>query len=256
MPLQNADHDATPSNCKICGCSDRKLVKSHIYPEAFYRRSGDRSTPIVEIDGQNLHRHQSAIYDRFLCGDCEDLFDTWDDHAARFARQLDCGKRIFAPDAKPFGYTYQGIADPHKLRMFALSVLLRAHLSRHRFFTGTNVGRFQSALTSAVRFNNSSAIADFPVFLIRPKGPLADAGVPPERLRIGGINGYLLMPPRLHLFVKVDRRPLDAYWEEVVLDEARPVTVVERSSSMQEIADAVKVVRPHHSRVERIFKRK
>ena len=71
------------AQCRLCA-EDRKLVKAHVIPEAFFRvlRAGGE-TPILISNVANTYPKRSPIgvYDQnILCEDCETMFSQVDDY--------------------------------------------------------------------------------------------------------------------------------------------------------------------------------
>ena len=74
-------------NCKGCG-EDKKLIKAHIIPEAFFMglRFGNDEVPLIISGKSGEHPKRSPIgeYDKnILCHDCEGVFQKLDDYGAR-----------------------------------------------------------------------------------------------------------------------------------------------------------------------------
>ena len=73
--------------CKMC-LQNKEGVDSHIIPASFYRFIKDGSNEPLEVrpleEGKYKKRSHTGIYDRtILCGDCEKLFQDYDDYAQK-----------------------------------------------------------------------------------------------------------------------------------------------------------------------------
>ncbi|MBL4712219.1 MAG: hypothetical protein JKX75_06935 [Gammaproteobacteria bacterium] len=70
---------------KCRGCDkDKKLVKSHIIPESFFRGlRGEKESAKILSNRKDFHPKRSpiGIYDtEILCQDCEEIFQNYDDY--------------------------------------------------------------------------------------------------------------------------------------------------------------------------------
>ncbi len=70
-------------SCKGCG-EDKKLVRSHVIPEAFFRGLRDGNTAprmLTNIEGKYPKKAPIGVYDQtILCADCENVFQLYDDY--------------------------------------------------------------------------------------------------------------------------------------------------------------------------------
>jgi len=72
-------------SCALC-LEDKKLCKSHIYPEFLYERiyDDDHTYRIVSTsENERVRRRPKGIYEKLLCRDCETLLSTWETHASQ-----------------------------------------------------------------------------------------------------------------------------------------------------------------------------
>ncbi len=119
--------------CRFCG-EERKLIKAHIIPRSFYRIDPTDRQPsrlVTNVEGRYTQKIRSGIYDSSLvCEECEHRFGPLDDYANelllkswdKFEKIADCGQCIAYRFPK-FDYCL--------LKLFFISVLWRAHASRH-----------------------------------------------------------------------------------------------------------------------------
>jgi hypothetical protein len=72
--------------CRMCS-NDRKLIRAHVIPEAFFRvqrADGEPTFLITNTVGQYPKRAPIGVYDEgILCGDCENSFQAIDDYGIK-----------------------------------------------------------------------------------------------------------------------------------------------------------------------------
>ena len=99
--------------CKMC-LKDKKLINAHIIPESFWRymKPDERPFEIRSSNkGEYKERSHIGIYDKtILCGNCEQLFQIYDDYA-QFILLPDPKKEdyISGPSGKIEGYKIENI---------------------------------------------------------------------------------------------------------------------------------------------------
>lgn len=143
--------------CRLC-FRDRKLVKSHIVPEAFWRDLRDEveGAPwlISGADGVYAQRSHSGVYDQgILCDECEPRFGDLDEYGIRVL--LQDFDRLFSPvidtvfPARVAGYESTSV-DQDRLLRFFVSVLWRASVSTQPFYSNVVLGDLEAASTSVL----------------------------------------------------------------------------------------------------------
>jgi hypothetical protein len=73
---------------RCCFCEqERKLIRAHIIPEAFFRANRDESNELYILSSRSkdfARRARVGEYDEdLLCAECEQKFQDYDDYAAR-----------------------------------------------------------------------------------------------------------------------------------------------------------------------------
>lgn len=119
-------HSESAMNCRYCG-EDRKLIKAHAVPEAFFRvlRDGGE-TPIIVTNtlGKYTNRSPIGVYvAEILCESCEKGFGSVDDYGARILIQnshKDFMRKMHEREIIAFE---SDDIDQQKIRIFTLSIL-------------------------------------------------------------------------------------------------------------------------------------
>ncbi len=200
--------------CKFC-LKDKKLIDAHIIPRCFFEAMRDQkdNRPFQLLSNtQNEHSHKLWIgsYDKnILCEDCEKVFQKYDDYACKILlSNVNNSDYILNPNGNKIGYKLENV-DYEKLKLFFLSVLWRASVSKRKEFQKVNVNRaFEDCLKIMIENFNPGSTNNFLVVIRRfidnlGKNFLMD----PYKLRIDGINFYrFYLGAGYEFHIKVDKR--------------------------------------------------
>jgi len=151
--------------CRLCGNNRELLKRSHIISDFMYEPAYDAKhrllvfNPAQEVQRKGqLRRPPSAPYDsNILCLDCDTkTLRNYETYAAK----LFFGKNLppsVAPNVQNykdpkngFGETYVSNIDYASLKLFMLSLLWRAHISEHSFFTEVSLGPWEQKIRIAL----------------------------------------------------------------------------------------------------------
>ena len=221
--------------CKLCG-SNAPLVKSHIIPTSFlfpFDQQPVADPPDGETSGtyrimgdiESMHpsRAPTGIYDRFLCCDCENLFDPWDDYAFKLLcerrgerKRIERENRLIAELYESFEYV--------KLKLFFMSLLFRAALSDGLFWQHIRLGPHESRLRDLVKRADPGEQNDFPVCLARfSNSDQTPIFLPPFRTRFQGVSFYRFYLGIVIAHIKVDRQRISAPMNLAVMSDGNPL---------------------------------
>jgi hypothetical protein len=170
---------ATPVNgsCRLC-LQEKKLVKAHIIPEHFYTNLYNEKGQYVEVHvnkdkSERTKKRLKGIWDNtILCGDCDNtILGKLDDYAAKIFwgyrnQQLNI-KEFQRPDQPLVQWrTAYGI-DTARIKLFFLSVLWRAHISKNVFFKDVDLETEDcDKIRSMIMENNPGTRDDYPILLL------------------------------------------------------------------------------------------
>lgn len=197
-------------NCRLCQQSNKKLIRTHVIPEGFFRQLRDeKRAPEIHtnIVGQYPKRSPIGVYDpEILCEECEAVFGDWDN----YAQQIFLGEHQEPEYLRHHG---QPIAiqvlsyDYSALKLFFISLLWRASVSRHSFYGRIRTGRFESMLRDLILRREPGSPDDFAVSLAKFEHPLGRTILDPHPERWSGVN-YVRFYLGGHVaYIKVDKRP-------------------------------------------------
>jgi len=243
--------------CRLCLQKVPSLVKSHIYPRALNHAPGTSGAPLaIVMQTGDVKKSQAGIYEAFLCQRCESIFSEPERHFISFVRDLDAGEPIVDAQGRMIARKYtQRQADPRSLRLYANSLLLRAHLSTHEFFRSTDLGSHYERLKSFVVRNEIGDDDDFSLLLFRYTGLVGRPARSPQRIKIGDANAMILSPPGLRLYIKVDKRPLRGELREAMVKAGQELLVVHQETTRENFAQAFALTEPVRDNISRILAR-
>lgn len=215
--------------CQFCNQSFPKLVKSHIIPRSFYKTLRDESKPYsiyLEAGKEKNHEkyYQSGIHDaEIVCEACEKLFNPFDTHGYQVLKKTLKTKKIYHDgDGYPCAYFIEN-ADYTKLKLFVLSMLWRAHVSSHKFFSHVNLGKHANILRSYIADGVATKPNEYGViFFHYTEQDYSEILIPPWKHKIEGVNVYRFYLPNLVILIKVDQRPIPMPFRRMLLQEQPP----------------------------------
>lgn len=222
--------------CALCGL-DRKLIKAHAIPEAFFRElrtGGEIPLLISGVQGHFPKKAPIGVYDEgILCEVCEPRFGAIDDYGVNvFLKDFHSDFQPISQGDQTAGFE-SAIADPTRLLQFLVSVLWRASTSMHPFYSKVDLGRHEPLARLAVNTLGFKLSDVFDAVLSRWKDKSEDipttAILDPRREKWSGINAYRLYLGETVAYVKVDARPFPDRMRAISLRSAPPVRVVART---------------------------
>ncbi|MGR6859971.1 hypothetical protein ACU5EH_06265 [Aliivibrio salmonicida] len=206
--------------CKGCN-QDKKLIKAHIIPESFFikMKSSDKQLKIItDISGVYPKKSPIGVYDKnILCRDCEDRFQKIDDYGYNVLI-ADIDKQIPYPDkGEIIGYKLNGI-DNSKLKLFFISILWRASISKEVFYSKVNLGDLEKKAQDLIWQQFSGEPDDFSFVLARFDGG-AEASktmLDPHPEQWFNVNYYRFYFYGYVLYIKSDPSETPLTWKDFI----------------------------------------
>lgn len=217
MGQTDVNRPSTTGLCELCG-KQRHLVDSHIIPKSFYDLPKEGDVLRIHSSKPDLHprRAPKGIYNQILCEECEARLAPWDDYAFRFlsvdpstleAHQADNDTWI---EVRP-SVNYE------KLKLFAISVLWRAHVSQHETFRTIQLGPYAEKAKKLIEASDPGVERDFATFFLSFDETYAPHMLGPQRISVGPVNFYKFHLARHVMYVKVDSRSVPWGLDELEL---------------------------------------
>lgn len=225
--------------CKRCGKLD-KLVKSHVIPEAFFRKlREEKEIPMLVSGtyGELEKRAPVGVYDsELLCKTCEAELSGIDSFGIDvFLKQYEKHFQPFIQHGKTVGFESTSV-DKARLLQFLIAVLWRASASGEPVYKHVDLGPHETA-AQEIAFSSTmpSSFGVFDALLSRWRDeenlslsayPLLD----PRRERwVGGINAYRVYFGEIVAYIKVDSRAFQPPFNSISLLGSPTVKVVSRN---------------------------
>lgn len=206
--------------CKLC-LQNKKLIKAHIIPEGFFRplRSGNLAPEIhTNTPGSYPKRTQVGAYDSsILCSECDQKMAPWDGCAQEvLIHRFSVARRI-----ENFDY--------RRLKLFFVSLLWRASVSRLPFYKRISLGPFEDRLRTMILAGEPGGSEDFAVILARFEDPEITAILDPHPEKFESISFCRFYLTGFVAYIKVDQRPAPSLLADFRLRENAPLIVLARS---------------------------
>lgn len=195
--------------CQGCGL-DKDLIKAHAIPESFFvKMRTEHGAPKLMTDVKGVYPKKALIgvYDnQILCRECEDRFQVVDDYGQKLLLQSESEHEELKVGGKVHGFRVKD-AEYEKLKLFLISVLWRASLSNHFFYSRVNLGPYQQKAKDLIWANDPGAQTDFPFVIAKfTDASIGKTMLDPHPERWAGVNYYRLYMYGYVMYIKVDKR--------------------------------------------------
>ena len=216
--------------CKLT-FKEGKGIKAHIIPKSFYTIDYTDKIPLKIISsnrGTYPQRSQMGIYDsNIVTKDGETILQLLDDYACDLLiKNISSAKAIFDNEALQIDkYDY------HKLKLFFLSVLWRASVSRNQFFKKVSLGIHEDIIRKALLTHDAGNSDFYSVILsIFDKPVNIVPTLSPEKSRFDGKNCYKLYLSNFSALVKVDsNRQFEEPLRSFCMENGKPLYILTRN---------------------------
>lgn len=158
------------AECRFCG-QQRPLSKSHIVPEWAYRPLYDEDSRAIAISSEHgkSEKVQSGLKEHMLCADCEQIFNkNFDQPFHRFWGS----PRRFSSSLTPFKAININNIPFEISKRFLLSVLWRAHVSKHPSLSEIDLGPHAGTIKTILCAELSEVTSDdYPIYCYALREP-------------------------------------------------------------------------------------
>lgn len=206
----------------ICrGCEkEKKLIKAHIIPESFFRGlRGGEIAPQIHSTTEGVHPKRSpiGIYDKeILCHECEQKFQELDDYGNHVLIEREADLEPLTRGSKIAGYRIRSINND-KLKLFFLSILWRASISNHYFFSKVALNRLENSLKNLIWNSDPGGPHDFSFVLAKFEGDgIGRTILDPHQERWFGIRYYRFYLYGYVLYIKADSQKTPSKWAKFI----------------------------------------
>jgi len=176
--------------CKLC-LKNKPLCNSHIIPEFFYKMMYDekgRMLKLSTVEGERNLYKQKGIYEKLLCKACEQLINKFEKHVKEvFYDNMEYYKTDNNNEIKIVNIDY------NKFKLFQLSLLWRASISKDAFFENVNLGPHENKIRLMLLNEKPGDIHEYGCIIVglsTQEFGSFDAIMKPEQGRIEGHRTY------------------------------------------------------------------
>lgn len=217
--------------CKLTGILG-KPVKAHIIPESFYLiRPGHAGKMKLASSATGAHPKKCPIgvYDlTILTAEGEGKFSSWDDYAYKLLVERFSSARAICRDGTTYAYLYSE-CDYAVLKLFFISILWRAGVSGHPFFSKVKLGPHENRLRRAILNSDPGDAHFYSVALVVFDNAMdIPKMVDPFQTKLNGVNFYCFHLGNFVAYIKTDKRPTPRPYSDIQLSPSRPLLVVQR----------------------------
>jgi hypothetical protein len=230
--------------CQYCG-KEKKLIKAHVIPAAFFRRLNDDSvTPRLLTIEDHPKRSPVGVYDcNILCEECETQFGDWDNYGQELlgkepknALPIIVGDQIAGYEVKEYKYDF--------LKLFFISVLWRASVSEHPFYTRVKLGPYEALAKELIEQRNPGSVDDFSVTLAKFDHPLGEPLLNPHAEKWEGVNYQRFYLGGYVAYIKTDKRKAPKPHSDFFMRADKPLQIIRRDlEQSKELPLMQKIVR-------------
>ena len=238
--------------CRFC-TKARKLVKSHIVPQALHKEIQADNGPMQIYEESHPWgvRSPTGAYGRFLCRDCEKRVGQDDEYGIQFVRKYGDGST-----GEPWLGSFENGFVAHvcytRFKLWVLSMLWRADACDHGMYKRVNLGeKWRKRLTDSLRARDPSDADYFAVtatlFYGRDDEENYGQAVmfDPHPENCAGVNRYrFYVYGGFTFFIKVDQRKQLEKLAALTLKQGKPLAVPRRKFSPGERSQSAKILGP------------
>jgi hypothetical protein len=214
--------------CRCCG-KEKKLIKAHIIPAAFFRRLDDGSGPLrLLTTEEHPKRSPVGVYDcNILCEECESQFGDWDNYGQELlgrepknALPIMVGDQLAGYEVREYKYDF--------LKLFFISVLWRASVSEHPFYTRVKLGPYEALAKELIEQRNPGLENDFSVTLAKFDHPLGKSMLNPHPEQWEGVDYQRFYLGGYVAYIKTDERRVPKLHSDFFMRADQPLQIIRR----------------------------
>lgn len=176
--------------CALC-LEDKKLCKSHIYPEFLYDNiyDDDHTYRIISTsETKRVQRRPKGIYEKLLCRDCETLLSQWETHASQV---LFGGVELEVVD-KNGQFIASGV-DYSQFKLFQISLIWRTAVASRKEVPKIDLGPHQERMRKMLLKQNPGPPHQYGcmMFFVPDQTEMLSGGLfPPDQFKLDGHHCY------------------------------------------------------------------
>lgn len=200
-------------------------------PEGFFRplqadkKAAEMHTNNVEVYPKRV---PIGIYDKnILCSECDGKFSPCENHAQKVLLHNFSEELALYHNNQKACYMLHDF-DYHLLKMFFISLLWRASISREEFYHRISVGPYEKNLKEMILRDDPGSPDMFAVTIAKFSDPEFIVMMDPHPDRFDGINYCRFYLTGFVVYIKVDKRPVPSLMKDLYIKPNKPIPVVLR----------------------------
>ena len=225
-------------SCRLCG-RDEPLVQSHIVPRAFFEIGRKQDLKLVSnVAGQYPKKSPIGVYDHIMCDSCEKSFSDYDAYAAKtLIQDLSTYRKVMFQ-----GRLLALVADKidyQLLKLFSISLLWRASVSRHGFYKRVQIGPLEEKARGMLLSRHPGTENEFASWWSVFDMNWSPAIMDPFRERWSGVTAYRFYLGRVLAYIKADGRSVPSDFREIAIGPRKGLVMVARDFEKSKDRDAI-----------------
>ena len=216
--------------CRFCG-DNKKLIKAHVIPEAFFRRLRDGKYPPKLLSNKENEYPKKApigVYDaKILCEHCERQFSDWDNYAQDLLGEEPKNSSPIIEGNQLGGYEIKNYRYD-SLKLFFISLLWRASVSVHSFYAHISLGRYEAVAKHLIEHQDPGSEDDFSVTLAKFDHLLGETILDPCRKKWDGVNYYRFYLGSYVAYIKTDKQKAPEPLSSFIMRPSEPLIIISR----------------------------
>ena len=230
-------------NCALCH-RPAELQRSHIIPEFLFRALYDekhRFHVISTAEAEKNKYQQKGPREPLLCAACEQQISQNERYASlALSGGIDLGYQFDGPAVIVTGLDYK------RFRLFQLSVLWRAGVSRHEFFKDVSLGPHEEPLRRALLDEDPGPSGRYGCVMcamVHEGAIQPDLVLQPERIRLSGLSGYrFVFGGLVWIYVVSSHRSIAGVERGFLLEDGRAIILMRQLGDFDDLVQMGRIL--------------
>lgn len=220
--------------CKLCLEEKILVKKSHILPEFMFKEFFDEKHKMIvtNISLENKKLIPTGFYDQYiLCLNCETkVISQYESYASQYFYTTNKSKLQFDVNiiSQEIVDVQVSNIDYRRFKLFLLSILWKASISKHYFFQSIKLGMYEEILRKMIINDDPGEEYDFMNFIViaRNKYLPLKMGVDPKRLKSSnGNTAYAFFISGIFYYFNISPQNVPDYFYKTCLKKNNTLNI-------------------------------
>lgn len=216
--------------CKLCGVEKELIGESHAIPQFMYREiiGDDKKVYRIGVFAEEIKINKKgspAPYDKHIfCQQCEGIFSKYESYAKEAIygipnMHFENPQATFYRDINGRPFTIVEKINYKKYKLFLLSLLFKAHVSKQKIFEEVNIGIHIDKIKKMILDGNAGEDYDYPIMHFLQENMRYDLIIQPLKKVWKGVDCFQFTITKMsYLFFLTDKKgQLDQNDSQLVL---------------------------------------